>query len=70
MFAVQTLLWSLEFVIQVNFEHDIIAIWNLARSSIIRSSPQEMFCKKGVLKNLIKDTEIQRRSPISKKLQS
>ena len=27
-----TLLWSLEFVIQINLEHDTIAVWNLARS--------------------------------------
>ena len=26
-FTVQTLLWSLEFVIQVNLEPDIIAVW-------------------------------------------
>ena len=31
-FEVQTLLWSLEFVIQINLEHDTIAVWNLARS--------------------------------------
>ena len=31
-FAVQTLLWSLEFVIQINLEHDTIATSNLARS--------------------------------------
>ena len=31
-FAVQTLMWSLEFVIHVNLEHDTIAVWNLARS--------------------------------------
>ena len=31
-FAVQTLLWSLEFMVQINLEHDIIAVWNLARS--------------------------------------
>ena len=30
--AVQTLLWSLEFVIQINLEHNTIAVWNLARS--------------------------------------
>ena len=36
-FAVQTLLWSLEFVIQVNFEHETIAVWNLARSWSISS---------------------------------
>ena len=36
-FAVQTFLWSLEFVIEINLEHDIIAVWNLARSwSILR----------------------------------
>ena len=34
-FAVQTLLWSLEFVIQINLEHDTIAVWNSARSWII-----------------------------------
>ena len=31
-FAVQTLLWSLEFVILTNLEHDTIAVSNLARS--------------------------------------
>ena len=31
-FAVQTLLWSMEFVIQINLEHYTIAVWNLARS--------------------------------------
>ena len=31
-FAVQTLLWSLEFVIQINFEHNTIAVSNLAQS--------------------------------------
>ena len=31
-FTVQTLLWSLEFGIQINLEHDTIAVWNLARS--------------------------------------
>ena len=31
-FAVQTLLWSLEFVFEINLEHDAIKIWNLARS--------------------------------------
>ena len=31
-FAVQTLLWSLGFVIQINLKHDIIAAWNMARS--------------------------------------
>ena len=31
-FAVQTLLWSLEFVFEINLEHDTIKIWNLARS--------------------------------------
>ena len=31
-FAVQTLLWSLEFVIQINLEHDTITVLNLARS--------------------------------------
>ena len=31
-FAVQTLLWPLEFVIQTNLEHVTIAVWNLARS--------------------------------------
>ena len=31
-FAGQTLLWSLEIVIQINLEHDTIAVWNLARS--------------------------------------
>ena len=30
-FAVQTLLWSLEFVIQINLEHNTIAVWNLGR---------------------------------------
>ena len=31
-FAFQTLLWSLEFVIQTTSEHDTIVVWNLARS--------------------------------------
>ena len=31
-FAVQTLLWSLELVIQINFEHDTITVWKLAQS--------------------------------------
>ena len=31
-FVVQTLLWSLEFVIQINIEHDIIVVWNLPQS--------------------------------------
>ena len=31
-FEVQTLLWSLEFVIQINLEQDNIAVWYLARS--------------------------------------
>ena len=31
-FTIQTFLWSLEFVIQINHEHDTIAVWNLARS--------------------------------------
>ena len=31
-FAVQTLLWSLGFVIQINFEHNTIAVSNLAQS--------------------------------------
>ena len=30
-FAVETLLWSIEFVIQINLEHDTIAFGNLAR---------------------------------------
>ena len=37
-FAVRTLLWSLKFVIQTNLEHNIIAIWNLARSWSISTS--------------------------------
>ena len=28
-FPVQTLLWSVEFVIQINLEHNTIAVWNL-----------------------------------------
>ena len=36
-FAVQTLLWSLEFVIQINLEHNTVAVWNLARSWSISS---------------------------------
>ena len=31
-FTVQTLLWSLEFAMQINLERDTIAVWNLARS--------------------------------------
>ena len=31
-FAVQTHLWSLEFVIQIIIERDSIAVWNLAQS--------------------------------------
>ena len=31
-FAVQTLLWSLEFVMQINLGHDNIAVWNLTQS--------------------------------------
>ena len=31
-FVVQTLLWSLELMIQINLEHKTIAVWNLARS--------------------------------------
>ena len=31
-FTVQTLLWSLEFVIQTNLEHVTITVWNLAWS--------------------------------------
>ena len=31
-FAVQTLLWSLELVMQINFEHDTIAVWKFAQS--------------------------------------
>ena len=31
-FAVQILIWSLEFVIQINLEQDTIAVWNLPRS--------------------------------------
>ena len=36
-FTVQTLLWSLEFVIQIDLEHDNIAVWNLSRSWSISS---------------------------------
>ena len=31
-FAVQTLLWSLEFLIKVNLEYSTIVVWNLPRS--------------------------------------
>ena len=31
-FAVQTLLWSLEFVIQINPQHNTITVWNLVQS--------------------------------------
>ena len=31
-FAVQTLLWSLKFVTQINIEYATITVWNLARS--------------------------------------
>ena len=31
-FSVQTFLCSLEFMIQINLEHDTITVWNLARS--------------------------------------
>ena len=31
-FAVQILLWSLEFTIQINLEHGTITVWNVARS--------------------------------------
>ena len=37
-FAVQTLLWSLEFVIETNPEHDTIAVSNLARSRSIHKN--------------------------------
>ena len=43
-FTVQTLLRSLEFVIQINLEHDTIAVWNLTRSW--RSSSYEIITKK------------------------
>ena len=32
-FTVQTFPWSLEFVIQINVQHDTIAVWNLTRPS-------------------------------------
>ena len=43
-FAVQTLLWSLEFVIQINLEHDTIAVWNLARSWSILTFNSQNIC--------------------------
>ena len=42
-FEVQTLLCSLEFVIQINLKHDTIAVWNVARSSSISSSNNLVF---------------------------
>ena len=51
-FTVQTLLWSLEFVIQVNLGHGTTAVWNLAR--IWSISSYEIITKKIIGKYLKK----------------
>ena len=51
--AAQTLLWLLEFVIQISLEHDTIAVWNLAwswsistcHSNLLILSPSTYHCK-------------------------
>ena len=48
-FAVQSLLWLLQFVIKINLEHDTIAVWNLVRSWSISTLTSSTF---NFLKNL------------------
>ena len=48
-FAVQTPLWSLEFVIHQNVKHDTIAVSNLTRSWYISTHTSNYCCKKANL---------------------
>ena len=49
-FAIQTLLWSLEFVIQINIEHDTITVWNVARGWSISTYVLTIIAWKWIMK--------------------